>query len=143
MRNLLLTVLAACCVLSSRGVAQSVITEKINVPLHYRTIGSGGQKLGIYVSIGGGSTPQIFEFDTGGAGLYAAYASNDTNKSKWWGTGFSPTGNFVTNTYDSGIQYQGPIVAAAVSLFADHHGGAPLVTTAAATIGPWYWMPLS
>ena len=35
----------------------------------------------------------------------------------------------MTNTYDSGIQYQGPIVAAAVSLFADHHGGTPLVTT--------------
>jgi hypothetical protein len=108
--------------------AESIITETINVPLHYRTIGSGGQKLGIYVSIGGGSTPQIFEFDTGGAGLYAAYATN-TN-SPWWGTGFSTTGNFVTNTYDSGIQYQGAIVTAAVSLFADHHGGTPLVTTA-------------
>jgi hypothetical protein len=36
----------------------------------------------------------------------------------------------VTNTYDSGIQYQGPIVAAAVSLFADDHGGTALVTTA-------------
>ena len=129
MRNLLLAVLAACCVLTSNSVAQSVISEKINVPLHYRTIGSGGQKLGIFLTIGGGSTPQIFEFDTGGAGLYAAYASADTDKSKWWGPSFSPTGNFVTNTYDSGIQYQGPIVAAAVSLFADHQGGTPLVTT--------------
>lgn len=36
----------------------------------------------------------------------------------------------MTNTYDSGIQYQGPIVAAAVSLFADDHGGTALVTTA-------------
>jgi hypothetical protein len=107
--------------------AESIITETINVPLHYRTIGSGGQKLGIYATIGGGTTPQIFEFDTGGAGLYAAYATN--NNSPWWGAGFTTTTNSVTNTYDSGIQYQGPIVAAAVSLFADHHGGTPLVTT--------------
>lgn len=107
--------------------AESVITETINVPLHHRTIESGEQKLGIYLSIGGGSTPQIFEFDTGGAGLYAAYATN-TN-SPWWGTGFTTTTNSVTNTYDSGIQYKGPIVEAAVSLFADHHGGTPLVTT--------------
>jgi hypothetical protein len=61
--------------------------------------------------------------------LYAAYATND--QSTWWGSGFSTTGNFVTNTYDSGIQYQGSIVTAAVSLFADHHGGTPLVTTPA------------
>jgi len=110
--------------------AESIITETIKVPLHYRTIGSGGQKLGIYVSIGGGTNPQIFEFDTGGAGLYAAFASADTSKSSWWGTDFNTTGLFVTNTYDSGIQYKGAIVTSSVSLFSDHHGAAPLVTTA-------------
>ncbi len=124
LRRLLLLALPA---LPLCAGAESIITETINVPLHYRTIESGGQKLGIYLSIGGGSTPQIFEFDTGGAGLYAAYATN-TN-SPWWGTGFTTTTNSVTNTYDSGIQYKGPIVEAAVSLFADHHGGTPLVTT--------------
>ncbi len=127
LRQLLLVALSA---LPLSAAAESIITETVHVPLHYRTIGSGGEKLGIYASIGGGTTPQIFEFDTGGAGLYAAYASADTNKSKWWGTNFIATGNLVTNTYDSGIQYQGPIVAAAVSLFADHHGGTPLITTA-------------
>jgi hypothetical protein len=100
------SVLAAIAFLPLTAVAESVITETINVPLHYRTIGSGGQKLGIYASIGGG-TPQIFEFDTGGAGLYAAYATND--QSTWWGSGFSTTGNFVTNTYDS----FSPIITAA------------------------------
>ena len=124
LRRLLLLALPA---LPLSAWAESIITETIKVPLHYRTIDSGGQKLGIYLSIGGGSTPQIFEFDTGGAGLYAAYATN-TN-SPWWGTGFITTTNSVTNTYDSGIQYKGPIVEAAVSLFADHHGGTPLVTT--------------
>lgn len=112
------------------AAAESIITETVHVPLHYRTIGSGGQKLGIYATIGGGTTPQIFEFDTGGAGLFAAYASADTNKSKWWGPDLNFTGQFVTNTYDSGIQYQGPIVTTAVSLFADHHSTSPLVTTA-------------
>jgi len=106
--------------------AQSVISNTILVPLHYKAV-NNAFKLGIYLSIGGGSKPQIFEFDTGGAGLYAAYATN--NKSPWWGTSFDTTTNFVTNTYDSGIQYQGPIVTAAVSLFADHHSTAPLVTT--------------
>jgi hypothetical protein len=122
--------LAALLALPLSAGAESVVTQTVHVPLHYRTTGSGGDKLGIYASIGGGTMPQIFEFDTGGAGLFAAYASADTNKSKWWGTDFSPNGHFVTNTYDSGIQYQGPIVAAAVSLFADHHGGTALVTTA-------------
>ena len=124
LRRLLLLALPA---LPLSAVVASIITETVHVPLHYRTIGSGGQKLGIYLSIGGGSKPQIFEFDTGGAGLYAAYATN-TN-SPWWGTSFGTTTNFVTNTYDSGIQYQGPIVTAAVSLFADHHSTTPLVTT--------------
>jgi len=61
--------------------AESVVVETVHVPLHYRTTGSGGDKLGIYASIGGGTTPQIFEFDTGGAGLFAAYSSAGTNKS--------------------------------------------------------------
>lgn len=106
--------------------AQSVISNTILVPLHYKAV-NNAFKLGIYLSIGGGSKPQIFEFDTGGAGLYAAYATN--NESPWWGTSFGTTTNFVTNTYDSGIQYQGHIVTAAVSLFADHHSTTPLFTT--------------
>lgn len=122
--------LVALLALPLSAAAESIITETVHVPLHYRTIGSGGQKLGIYATIGGGSTPQIFEFDTGGAGLFAAYASADTNKSKWWGPDLNFTGQFVTNTYDSGIQYHGPIVTTAVSLFADHHSTSPLVTTA-------------
>ncbi|MBU3664398.1 MAG: PEP-CTERM sorting domain-containing protein [Chthoniobacterales bacterium] len=127
LRHLLIAALFA---LPVRLGAQSVISNTVIVPLHYKTIASGGQKLGIYASLGGGSTPQIFEFDTGGGGFYAAYASADTNKSRWWGTNFSYTGSDVTNTYDSGIQYQGAIVTASVSLFSDHNSSSPLVTTA-------------
>ena len=148
--KLLRPVRAALALLPLSAVANSVITGTIDVPLHYRTIGSGGQKLGIYVSIGGSTNPQIFEFDTGGAGLYAAYATND--RSPWWGSGFNTTGLFVTNTYDSGIRYEGNIITTAVSLYADHHGGSPLVTTADGlrvgqmtniinTNGAAYWTP--
>lgn len=128
-RQLLLAFLT---VLPAAVSAQSVISNTVLVPLHYRVIDSGGFKLGIYASIGGSTTPQIFEFDTGGAGFYAAYASSDTSKSPWWGTGFAATGNSVTNTYDSGIRYEGTAVTAPVSIYSDHHSVAPLVTTSAA-----------
>ena len=129
--------------------AQSVISNTVLVPLHYKVIESGASKLGIYASIGGG-TPQIFEFDTGGAGLYAACATND--KSPWWGANFSTTGQNVTNTYDSGIRYEGAIVTAPVSFYADHHSAEALVTTAdnlrvgqmtniINTNGASYWTP--
>lgn len=111
------------------ATAQSVITNTVYVPLHYRTIQSGGSKLGIFASLGGG-TAKIFEFDTGGAGFYAAHASADTSKSPWWGINVTPTGQGATNTYDSGIQYQGSVVATTVSIYADHLSPAPLVTTA-------------
>jgi hypothetical protein len=39
------------------AAAESIITETVHVPLHYRTIGSGGKKLGIYATIGGGTPP--------------------------------------------------------------------------------------
>jgi PEP-CTERM motif len=108
--------------------AQSVISNTIIVPLHYKPV-KDTFKLGIYASIGGG-TPKIFEFDTGGAGFFAAYASSNTSKSQWWGTDFTDTGSLVTNTYDSGIRYEGKIVTAPVSIYSDHHSTTPLVTTA-------------
>jgi hypothetical protein len=109
------------------GSRAQIVSNTILVPLHYRMIDSGAYKLGIYASIGGG-TPQIFEFDTGGAGLYAAYATN--SNSPWWGGDFTSTSQSVTNTYDSGIRYEGEKVAAPVSLFSHSNSTTPLVTTA-------------
>jgi hypothetical protein len=46
------------------------------VPLHWRHINgdtSGPRKLGIDVTLGGGSAPQFFEFDTGGDSFYATF----------------------------------------------------------------------
>ena len=124
-----LALLVASVALTCLAGAQPVISNPVIVPLHYRQIDSGGYKLGIYASLGGG-TPKIFEFDTGGAGFYAAYASADTSKSAWWGTNFASTGQSVTNTYDSGIRYEGEIVTAAVALYSNDQSSTPLVTTA-------------
>ena len=38
------------------------------------------------------STPQLFEFDTGGPGFFAAYASADPAFSPWWGSNVPTTG---------------------------------------------------
>jgi hypothetical protein len=129
MKRLALLALATFALLPAAAQAASVISNTVFVPLHYTLIGSGAYKLGIYASIGGG-TPQIFEFDTGGSGFYAAYASNNTNNSAWWGPNFGTTGQPVTNTYDSGIRYEGEVVTSSVALFADRHSTIPLVTTA-------------
>ena len=123
-RLIVFTVLLLIGIISSHA---QIVSNTIIVPLHYRLIQSGAYKLGIYASIGGG-TPQIFEFDTGGAGLYAAYATN--NNSPWWGSNFTSTSQSVTNTYDSGIRYEGEKVAASVSLFSHSNSTTPLVTTA-------------
>ena len=132
------------------AAAQSVISNTILVPLHYKAVNDSA-KLGIYASLGGG-TPKIFEFDTGGWGFYAAYASEDRSKSPWWGTNVTPTDKHITESYDSGIEYQGLVVTTAVSLYADHHSSTPLVTTAETTRvgqmtnifntdGASYWTP--
>ena len=129
---------------------QSVISNTILVPLHYKPV-NNSSKLGIYASLGGG-TPKIFEFDTGGWGFYAAYASEDHSKSPWWGTNVTPTDKHITELYDSGIEYQGLAVTTTVSLYADHHSSTPLVTTAETTRvgqmtniintnGATYWTP--
>jgi hypothetical protein len=120
--------LAILALLPLTATAQSVISNTVLVPLHYKPV-KDAFKLGIYASIGGG-TPKIFEFDTGGAGLFAAYASSNTSRSQWWGTDFTDTGSLVTNTYDSGIRYEGKVVTAPVSIYSDHHSTTPLVTTA-------------
>jgi hypothetical protein len=117
---------------SARG--QSTITSPVVVPLHFTQLPGNENdppvyKLGIYVGIGAGSTPALFEFDTGGAGFYAAYSPNP-GVSPWWGTAtaISPPDS-VTVLYDSGLQYVGNAAEAAVSLFASSGATTPLLTT--------------
>jgi len=62
----------------NRSLSKPSTSPSITAPPDRAGINSAST---VYASIGGGTTPQIFELDTGGAGLFAAYASADTNKS--------------------------------------------------------------
>lgn len=114
----------------------SAITSPIQVPLHWRHINgdtSGPRKLGIYVTLGGGSTPQLFEFDTGGDGFYATYGSGTA--SPWWGPAWTTTGGTFSQTYDSGHVYTGSAATTTVQLFASATASEPLLTAANAIVG--------
>ena len=100
--------------------AQSAITSPITIPLYHPTTGDSTSitKWGIYLSIGGGTTPALFEVDTGGTGFYAAYATNSA--SPWWGTDVV-TNNPVngTNAYESGLTYSGASVFSSVTFWSN------------------------
>ena len=114
----------------------TTITSPIQVPLHWRHVNgetSGQRKLGIYVTLGGGSMPQLFEFDTGGDGFYAAYASGTV--SPWWGPAWTTTGGTFSQTYDSGHVYTGSAATTTVRLFASGTATTPLLTADHAIVG--------
>lgn len=112
-----------------------VITKPIEVPLYLTDVsGSKNQKLGIYVTLGSDATPAKFELDTGGAGIYGAYAPLNTNNSDWWGDGVVTTSTPVQVLYDSGNAYTGYLATSQVSLWADG-GSAPLLSTARVNVG--------
>ncbi len=111
-----------------------VVTKPIVVPV-YPTLVNGGpnEKLGIYVALGSNATPALFELDTGGPGLYGAYAPNNTNNSDWWGDGVVTTPSQVDVLYDSGNYYQGYAATTQVSLYTSD--GTPLLSTARVVVG--------
>jgi hypothetical protein len=110
------------------------INSPIDVPLV--TVNYGDyNKLGIWLGIGGGTAPQLFEFDTGGAGLYAAYDQATPSNSPWWGSSFTPTGNPpVINTYDSGLQYEANVVESAITIYGSSSSSSALASTASTTL---------
>ena len=111
-----------------------VVTAPITVPLYF-TDADGDEKLGIYVALGNSDTPQLFEFDTGGSGFYAAYASANPGFSPWWGSN-APVGTTpVQVRFDSGLNYSGNAVPTTVSLFSSPGSGVPLVSTGTVTVG--------
>lgn len=111
-----------------------VVTAPITVPLYF-TDADGDEKLGIYVALGNSETPQLFEFDTGGSGFYAAYASASPGFSPWWGRN-APVGTTpVQVRFDSGLNYTGNAAPTTVSLFSSPGGGVPLVSTGKVTVG--------
>ncbi|HPX35597.1 MAG TPA: hypothetical protein PLE49_02705 [Mycobacterium sp.] len=113
-----------------------VITQPVEVPLYFADISSDGvQKIGIYASLGGNATPQFFEFDTGGGGFFAPYASADPAFSPWWGSAVQTSSTVVHNEYDSGLTYSGYAATTTVSLFAAPGSSTPLLTTGRLGVG--------
>jgi hypothetical protein len=112
-----------------------VVTKPIQVPLYFQTIDTDGkQKLGIYVSLGYGAPPQLFEFDTGAGGFYAAYATTSHAASPWWGSDVTTTTTPVHDEFDSGLTYSGYAATATVSLYSVG-SSTPLVTSGKLTVG--------
>lgn len=121
---------------SAHGDTFTTITAPIRVPLQWTYVNNSTteRKLGIYVTLGGGTTPQLFEFDTGGNGFYATYSSG--TRSPWWGDAWVPAGTGTFNqNFDSGMQYTGTAVTTGVSLFASGTSSVPLLTAANVVVG--------
>lgn len=115
------------------GFAQTV-TNTIKVPLWTQNYGSY-EKLGIWATLGGGTEPQLFEFDTGGDGFYAAYDKDDKSKSPWWGTNWSHAGPGTTNTYDSGNVYVADPAATTVAIYGSSSADSKLLETGTVVAG--------
>ena len=121
--------------------AGSSLDAPVRVPLRWMPITSSSQpaprKLGIHVALGGSTTPQLFEFDTGGAGFFPTYASSGTTPSTpWWGDGGTTTGFHFEQKYDDGaIKYRGDVVRTSVSLFASPTSPLPLFTASDVLVG--------
>lgn len=110
-----------------------VITQPIVVPV-YPTAVSDAKKLGIYITLGSDATPALFELDTGGPGIYGAYASNNPLNSDWWGGGAVTTATTVQVVYDSGNTYKGYLANTQVSLYSKD-GTTPLLSTPRVDVG--------
>ncbi len=113
-----------------------VITSPVKVKLHFTetTLSSGEDKLGIYLALGGSTTPQLFEFDTGSAGLFAAY-SEVPGVSPWWGGNVDSEQDPVHVVFDSGLVYQGTGATTAVSLFTSADSCTAALSTGSVQVG--------
>jgi uncharacterized protein with beta-barrel porin domain len=119
------------------------ITTPIEIPLFAQLLDAhnadlGGfphYKYGIYVSLAGSTTPQLYEFDTGGPGFYAVYADPNGRFGTYtpaWGTNYSlinPTNG--SSKYTSGNSYTGGTVSTSFILYGTNSQGAltPSVTS--------------
>ena len=125
--------------LPASAPAQTVVTSPITLDLQLEPYGTnqvGGKqfyKYGIYASLGGSTTPQLYEFDPGASGFYAVYSANPACDSSAWGTNslfVSTNGNI---SYVSSNDYVGNVVGTSVSLYsADGSHGyqrAPVIST--------------
>jgi|GEM_PF-752372 hypothetical protein len=95
--------------------------ETVTIPLAVFNVSQQGDasptwKLGIYVGLGGGA-PQLYEFDTGGTGFFAA---QNNNPDGWWpASGYNVVnpGQTFTATYSSGIEYTAQLVTTDIAIY--------------------------
>lgn len=98
----------------SPGVAAAAVdgAETANVPLKIVPIGGGQLKIGIEVSLGGG-TPKLYTFDTGSSGFYAA------SNSLWWPS-FERVGDgTIKQSYGDDVQLTAERVRTTVAISSD------------------------
>ena len=134
MRNVFFKVLAVLGTLFAAVAQAQTINFPILVPLHFTQITGGNYKLGIYLGIGNGATPTLFEFDTGATGFYATFSPN-AGVSPWWGSGVTTTQTPVDVSYASGLHYTGYLAQASVTLFASSNPASARLTTPILGIG--------
>lgn len=130
------TCLTAASAVPARGQSFTSIGTPTQVPLVWRNVDedpSKPRKLGIYATLGGGSTPQLFEFDTGGDGFYATAGGGTA--SPWWGGVWTTTGGTFSQTYDSGMVYTGTAVTTTVRLFASGTAVVPAIEAGNVVVG--------
>jgi hypothetical protein len=81
-------------------------------------------KLGIYVGLGGDSSPRLYEFDTGGAGFWAASDKRSPEDLKWWGRHKVVGRKTLSISYSSGNKFTANKVKTSVDLYQkDADGG--------------------
>lgn len=108
----------------AKGMAQSEITEPINIQLVPALLEGGVYKYGIYASMAGSTTPQLYELDTGGAGFYPVFSTNAPYTTAAWGTNYTIVQPGISIGYASDNVYYGNAVATAISVYsADGSGG--------------------
>ena len=122
----LLALAMACGVVRAADVEQvyTIQLEKFDLPA------SGGgtyPKYGIWLSLGGSTTPQVFEFDTGGEGLYAAHSAD----AAWWGADVTEETTSIDKNFGSGLEYTGKVAKTSVAFYNPHSTTQVLATTAA------------
>jgi autotransporter passenger strand-loop-strand repeat protein len=84
-------------------------TQTPDIPLYLLPDGTSGYKIGIQVSLDGGATYRMYEFDTGGTGFYASY-----NPNAW--SSYTVNGQPTRIVYASGYTYNAQVVSTNVTL---------------------------